>query len=219
MVFLAITRRLLAGNRMVFYRRAGAGGGARRAQVESGCLANTAAQHRKDPDFVELKADGTVTIYQRNEGETAMRIFAVVTILFLSSSLTPSFAQDAKNASTPNEPQTVPVQPERTPQQSDQAREQDRKNSEGVKVGRDWRAQQRADDNRNMGPNDAGRRDERDIDRDHHTVGRDWRARPDEDRAERDGYGGRGSYNDDRPFRRVKVCFEYENGDEYCRYR
>ena len=26
--------------------------------------------------------------------------------------------------------------------------------------------------------------------------------------------------DDDRPrLRRVKVCFEYENGDEYCRYR
>ena len=38
------------------------------------------------------------------------------------------------------------------------------------------------------------------------------------DRGDRDGYG-RGYYDEDRPRRRVKVCFEYENGDEYCRYR
>ncbi len=147
-----------------------------------------------------------------------MRLFLVATILFLSSSLTPSIAQDAKNTPTPSEPQTAPVQPELTPQQSDQAREQDRKSADGVKVGRDWRAEQRNDDNRNMGQNDTGRREGRDMDRDHRTtVGRDWRARPDDDRADRDG--GRGYYNEDRPSRRVKVCFEYENGDEYCRYR
>jgi hypothetical protein len=59
----------------------------------------------------------------------------------------------------------------------------------------------------------------RDMDRDHRMVGRDWRARPEDDRADRDGYG-RCSYDEDRPrLRRVKVCFEYENGDECCRYR
>jgi hypothetical protein len=26
-------------------------------------------------------------------------------------------------------------------------------------------------------------------------------------------------FDDDRSHRRVKVCVEYENGDEYCRYR
>jgi hypothetical protein len=31
--------------------------------------------------------------------------------------------------------------------------------------------------------------------------------------------GDRGYYEDDRPRRRVKTCFEYENGDEYCRYQ
>ena len=59
---------------------------------------------------------------------------------------------------------------------------------------------------------------ERDTDSDHRTVGRDWRARPNDDRADRDGYG-RGYYDEDRPRRRVKVCIEYENGDEYCHYR
>jgi len=145
-----------------------------------------------------------------------MRIFALATILFLSSSLIPSFAEDAKDTPTPSVPQTAPVQPDRTPQQSDQAREQDRKSGGNVKVGRDWRAQQRDEDNRNMGQNETGPREGRDMDRDHRTIGRDWRARPDDDRAERNG---RDYNHEDRPFRRVKVCFEYENGDEYCRYQ
>jgi len=28
-----------------------------------------------------------------------------------------------------------------------------------------------------------------------------------------------GYFDEDRPRRRVKICVEYENGDEYCRYR
>jgi hypothetical protein len=58
---------------------------------------------------------------------------------------------------------------------------------------------------------------ERDADSDHRTVGRDWRARPDDYRADRDGYGS--YYDEDRPRLRVKVCVEYDNGDEYCHYR
>ena len=27
------------------------------------------------------------------------------------------------------------------------------------------------------------------------------------------------SFDEDRPYRRVKICYEYENGDEFCRYR
>ena len=41
---------------------------------------------------------------------------------------------------------------------------------------------------------------------------RDW------DRADRDR-DNRGYVDADRPRRRVKVCVEYDNGDEYCRYR
>ena len=47
------------------------------------------------------------------------------------------------------------------------------------------------------------------------TATEDYRG---SDRGDRDGYG-RGYYDEDRPRRRMKVCFEYENGDEYCRYR
>jgi hypothetical protein len=144
------------------------------------------------------------------------RVLAVVLLGF--SSLYPSFAQDA-NSPRSSQPQNVPVQPDRSPQQSEQSREQDRDRAEDVRVGRDWRAQER-DGNRmgGMSQNDMARMREkmgRDMDSDHRTVGRGWRMRPDDDR---DGYG-RGYYNEDRPRRRVKICVEYEDGDEYCRYR
>jgi hypothetical protein len=151
-----------------------------------------------------------------------MRVLTAATILLLSTSLVPSFAQDEGKSSPSSQPQTVPVQPERSPQQSEQSRGQDREGGEDVRVGRDWRAQERdGDRGGRMGQNDMGRMREkmgRDMDGDPRTVGRNWRMRPDEDRADRGGYG-RGSYDEDRPQRRVKVCFEYENGDEYCRYR
>jgi hypothetical protein len=106
----------------------------------------------------------------------------------------------------------TPVQPERTPRQSEQSRDQERNRAEDVRVGRGWRTQGRDDERSDrMGYNDMGRtRDQ--------TVGRNWRTRPDDDRADRDGYG-RGYYDEDRPRRRVKVCVEYADGDEYCRYK
>ena len=150
-----------------------------------------------------------------------MRVFAVATILLLSSSLVPSFAQDEGKSPTLSQPQTTPVQPERTPQQSEQAKEQNRQRADDTRVDRDWRAQQRDGDKMGRtGQTDMGRmRDmDRDMDRDHRTVGRSWHMRPDDDRADRDGYG-RGNYDEDTPRRRVKVCVEYEDGDEYCHYR
>jgi hypothetical protein len=154
-----------------------------------------------------------------------MRVFALAAVLLLSSSLVPAFAEEAAKAAGSNQPQTVPVQPERTPQQSEQSREQDRERAEETRIGPGWKAQQRDDDRMQRRDDDrVGRMDQNnmgrmmDRDSESRTVGRDWRTRPD-DRADRDGYG-RGSYDEDRPrLRRVKVCFEYENGDEYCRYR
>jgi hypothetical protein len=151
-----------------------------------------------------------------------MRVIAVATMLLLSSSLVPSFAQDEAKSPGTSQPQTVPVQPERTPQQSEQSREQDRQRAEDTRVGRDWRAQHRDGDNMgHMGQNEMGQmRDKmrRDMDGDHRAVGRNRQMRPDDDRADRGGYG-RGYYDEDRPRRRVKVCVEYEDGDEYCHYR
>lgn len=43
-------------------------------------------------------------------------------------------------------------------------------------------------------------------------VNRDW------DRAQQDT-DNRGYSDGDRPRHRVKVCFEYDNGDEYRRYK
>jgi hypothetical protein len=155
--------------------------------------------------------------------ETAMRVFAAATVLLLSSTLVPSFAQNEGKSPTLSQPQAAPVQPELTPQQSDQAKEQNRQRADDTRVNRDWRAQPRdGESTERAGQNDGGRmRDmDRDMDRDRRTVGRSWRMHPDDDhdRADREGYG-RGYYDEDRPQRRVKICIEYENGDEYCHYR
>ena len=149
-----------------------------------------------------------------------MRVFAAATMLILSSTLAPSSAQQP--APAPSQPQSVPVQPERSPQQSDQAREQEQKRGDDVRVGRDWRAQERGD----RGDRAMGGRDHRDY-RDDRTVGRNSRMgrESDADRGDRDWdrrhhYRDRWSdLDDDRGRRRVKICVEYENGDEYCRYR
>jgi hypothetical protein len=119
---------------------------------------------------------------------------------------------------SPNTPQVqsqgAPVQPDRTPQQSDQAREQDKRSAEDTRINPDWTARQHNDEHMGM---DRHRR--MDQDQDSRTVGRNWH--PD--------YGdqGRGSYyrDDDRyydeprPRRRIKICTEYPNGDEFCHYR
>ena len=76
-----------------------------------------------------------------------------------------------------------------------------------VQVGRDWRVEQRDGDR--MGQRRMGRMYDED-DSDHRTVGRNWRTQRDY---------GRGYYDEDRPRTRVKICTEYENGDEVCRYR
>jgi hypothetical protein len=76
-----------------------------------------------------------------------MRVFAAATISFLSSSLVPTFAQDEGKSPATGQPQTVPVQPERSP--SNRNRGEDRH------VRRDWRAQERDGDRMDrMGQND-----------------------------------------------------------------
>jgi hypothetical protein len=146
-------------------------------------------------------------------GGYAMRTSASVTVLFLSSFLVSGFAL-AQQPETPpgsNETQTTPVQPDRTPQQSDQARERERKSAEDTRVKRDWTTQH--DEDRTgmdrMRQQHMGRMME---DMDHRP---NWRMQRDDEDMDR-----RSRYRDeDRPRRRVKICFEYENGDEFCRYR
>ena len=185
-----------------------------------------------------------------------MRVLAIATIFLLSSSLVPILAQEQERAPAqsqpettpaPAQPQTVPVEPERTPQQSEQARKQGQDRAEEVQVGRDWRAQSRDGDNMGhmgkdgmgrmmegmgpMGQNEMARMmdhmrmcrqmmehwshkmhgDSDDMDSD---AGRGDRN---SDRSDRDRYGR--SYDEGRSSRRVKICIEDENGDEYCRYR
>ena len=83
-----------------------------------------------------------------------MRSAALATILLLSTSLAPAFAEEAEKTPTQSQqtapaqgqPQTVPVQPERTPQQSEQSLAPDQKRAQDVQVGRDWRTQPRDGD-------------------------------------------------------------------------
>lgn len=98
----------------------------------------------------------------------------------------PVFAEDAGKTAGSNQQQTVPVQPERSPQQSEQSREADRTRAEDVQVGRDWRTQQRDGDRMGrMDRNNMGRM--MDQDSEHRAVGRGWRMRHDADDR---GYSG-----------------------------
>ena len=115
--------------------------------------------------------------------------------------------QDSQNSSAAN-PQLTPVQPERSPRQAEQSRDQDRKAAGEIQLGRDWRVEQR-DSDRMGGQRRMGRIDD-DDDWDNRTVGRNWRMRRDY---------GRDYYDENRPRTRVKICTEYENGDEVCRYK
>jgi hypothetical protein len=152
-----------------------------------------------------------------SQGRTTMRAPMIAMVLLMSSALVPAVAQDREHSPAPDQSETTPVQPERSPQQSDQSRPQDRKSAEDVRVGRDWRAQQHDGDRMGqMDQNHMGRMSNQD-EGDHRTVGRNWQMqRSDRNRydEERPRY-----YDEDRPRTRVKICTEYENGDEVCRYR
>jgi hypothetical protein len=147
---------------------------------------------------VKSTAEGTVVRAMKDGKEVS---------LVVDSSGQYKERQEVGNPATVNPPQLTPVQPERAPRQTEQSRGQERKSAEDAQVGRDWRVEQRDGDRMNqkrMGPMYD------DDDWDHRTVGRNWRMRRDY---------GRGYYDEDRPRTRVKICTEYENGDEVCRYR
>ena len=156
-----------------------------------------------------------------------MRALVLASVLMVSSSLS-SFAQgEGKPPVSP--PQSVPAQSAPADQNAQQPRDQrtDRSQSRGDEreMGRDWRmgrgdGDRMGRDDRDVGPEmrRGDRNEYRDRDKDRGRYGdRDDRDNQGWDRAERDrDYR---SYDDDRARRRVKVCVEYENGDEYCRYR
>jgi len=170
----------------------------------------------------------------------------IATILLVVSSFVPlaASAQQTSPDVTQNSPQArpeampqqpdqvqvqkAPVQPERTPQQSDQARDRDRQSAEDTRINRDWTVRQSSEDRMDMDRMRQMRRQMgrmMDQDEDHRTTGRNWR-RDNDDMDRGAEYGRRsegryeGSYSREiRPYARIKTCIEYENGDEFCRYR
>ena len=147
---------------------------------------------------VKSTAEGTAVKAMKNGREVS---------LVVDSSGQFQERQEMGSSPVANPPALTPVQPERSTRQSEQSRDQERNSAEDVQVGRDWRAEQRDGDR--MGQRRMGRMSDED-DGDHRTVGRNWRMQRDH---------ARGYYDEDRPRTRVKICTEYENGDEICRYR
>jgi hypothetical protein len=152
--------------------------------------------------------------------------YAITLLFLLSSSIVPVAASgqqpDAKPADSQAQPTSPPevqspttkVQPDRTPQQSDQARQQDRRSAEDTKINPNWTIR-----DHNEGRTDMDRARPMGQDRDDRTtVGRNWHR--DYDTMERGpNYRDDDRYYEPRARRRVKICTEYENGDEFCHYR
>ena len=152
-----------------------------------------------------------------------MRVAVLATILLVSTCLCPSLAQEAAKPPIAT-PQTVPAQPE---QNSPQRAERERHRDDAREMGRDGRMgrgdnERMAREDREMRPDRRmyrERDDDRDSDKDRgRYADRDDRDNRGGDRADR-GRGYRDASDEEQPRRRVKVCIEYESGDEYCRYR
>jgi hypothetical protein len=111
---------------------------------------------------VKSTAEGTVVKAMKNGKEVS---------LVVDSSGQYRERQEIGTSPAANPPAVTPVQPERSPRQSEQSRDQERRSAEDVHVGRDWRTEQRDGDcmGRRM-----GRMNDED-ESDHRTVGRNWR--------------------------------------------
>lgn len=101
-----------------------------------------------------------------------MRVPAMITAVLLSYTVSPSLAAEVEKTPIQSGPAAVSVQPDQTPRQAEQAREQDRKDAEDVQIGRDWKAQGGSEGGRMGRTEPSGQQ--------HETVGRDWRAHPDD---------------------------------------
>ena len=173
-----------------------------------------------------------------------MRVFVLAATLLASSSLG-SMAQElgkAPQAGTPAQIEAPAPAEQKPPQQLGQNAGREQQKADDREMGRDWRMRRsgeseragredreigrggmmRRDDSDHMGRDrdydkdrgrymDRGRYQER-GDRDREHGDRDW------DHADRDREY-RGYVEAERPRRRVKICVEYDNGEEYCRYR
>ena len=155
-----------------------------------------------------------------------MRILVLAALLLASTSLSPVFAEEPGKGQLAA-PQMAPAPPDISPQPRDQRSENDRPRGDGRDVNRDGRMR-RGDGgmmgrDREMSPErrmHRDREDYRDGDKDVGRYGRwdDNRASPGSDRADRPrAYADEDE--EDQPRRRLKVCIEYDNGDEYCHYK
>jgi hypothetical protein len=130
--------------------------------------------------------------------------------------------------------QNSQVEPSHTPQQTDQLREQERRSAQDTRINRDWTAQQQTEERQRQAEQRQQQAEERmyldrmrqhrmmEENEDHQTTGRNGRVGDDEMyRSPRYGSADRDRryYYEARPRPRVKTCIEYENGDEFCRYR
>ena len=157
--------------------------------------------------------------------EKFMRVCVLAMVLLVSSSLCPALAEEAVKAPPPGS-QTVPAPPDRAlAQPRDQPPELDRRSGDDREFNRDGRLRHgeggsmgQAD--REMGPVRKMQRDRddyRDGDKDLGRYGdRVERSSRRLERADQ-GRGYSDAQDDEAPRRRVKVCIEYDNGDEYCR--
>lgn len=157
------------------------------------------------------------------DGENLMRVFVLAAMLLASSSLCPSFAQEEGKAPAAGPQDGVPAQSDQNSQQPrNQRTGRDQPTADGREMGHDWRMHR---DNGDRMGRDDGERDWR-MHRDREAGGdRDMDRGRNREREDRDWNRGgrdrddRGYFDEVRPRHRVKVCVEYENGDEYCRYR
>ncbi|MFH1340900.1 MAG: hypothetical protein ABIL01_06765 [Pseudomonadota bacterium] len=176
-----------------------------------------------------------------------MRVIVLAAMLLASSSLC-AFAQES-GKTPPAAPQTeTPAQADQNaPSPPDQKDGREQPKTDEREMGPDWKMRRSDSDRRDSddretarggmmhrGDSDRTGRDDREKGHggmmrrgDDDRMGRDrdkdrgrYQERGDRDRERADGNKDDREYSDaEPPRRRVKICFEFENGDEYCRYR
>jgi hypothetical protein len=162
-----------------------------------------------------------------------MRGSDIATVLFLLSGFVPFAAvaqqtapdtsqatqgQPGQSQQHPDQPQTQNFQPDQTQQPSGQAQNQ------STKIVPSQKAQQT---DQQQAEERIKRAEERMIiDRIRQRLMEQREAQQDtgrnsgpDDENMYPGRSGEGRYYEARPYPRVKTCIEYENGDEFCRYR
>lgn len=153
-----------------------------------------------------------------------MRVLVLATMLLASSSLC-AFAQEPGKApaEAPQAGTDARTNPD-SPPPRDQKAGRDQPKAEDREMGPDWKLRRserdRVDrDDREKGHGGMMRRGDGDrMDRDHDKQRGRYQERGDRDRERADG-DDRGYSDVERLRRRVKICFEFENGDEFCRYK